>query len=207
MYSNPEWFFSDPDPTFQLVLDPSFLYFSLCGGQCCESGMISSGYGSYFSARFVSYFFALCGGQCFGSGKIFIGSGSYFSVGFASYFLFNLIVWETMLWIRNDFFPDPDPTFQLISDPTFLSLWFVWGAQIFRDYPRPPFLQYCARNILPVLRDSHAVHSVLRETLTQYITFKTKRGGRGESVLLYSATMLSCIDPSVRIVAKFFLIF
>ncbi len=24
---------------------------------------------------------------------------------------------KAVLWIRNDFFPDPDPTFQLVSDP------------------------------------------------------------------------------------------
>jgi hypothetical protein len=42
--------------------------------------------------------------------------------------------------------------------------------------------------------------TILRETLTQYITFN--RGGRGESVLCSLATVLSCIDPSVRIVTK-----
>ncbi len=39
--------------------------------------------------------------------------------------------------------------------------------EIYRDYPRPPSLWSCTRNIL-------IVH---RETLTQYITFK--RGGEG----------------------------
>ncbi len=46
--------------------------------------------------------------------------------------------------------------------------------------------------------------TVLRETLTQYITFT--RGGRGESVLLYCVVLqpcfLFCIDPSMRIVTK-----
>jgi hypothetical protein len=43
--------------------------------------------------------------------------------------------------------------------------------------------------------------TVHRETLTQYITFK--RGGRGESLLLYSLAIETyCIDPSVRIVTK-----
>ncbi len=42
--------------------------------------------------------------------------------------------------------------------------------------------------------------TVLRETLTQYITFN-----RGEEKGLYSSTLgtlMSCIDPSVRIVTK-----
>jgi hypothetical protein len=62
-------------------------------------------------------------------------------------------------------------------------------SEIYRDYPRHPSLSCCTMNIL----------TVLRETLTQYITFN--RGGREESVLLYSslAAMLSCIDPSLRI--------
>jgi hypothetical protein len=43
--------------------------------------------------------------------------------------------------------------------------------------------------------------SVLRETLAQYITFY--RGERGVCTLLCSlATVLSCIDPSERIVTK-----
>jgi hypothetical protein len=49
--------------------------------------------------------------------------------------------------------------------------------EIYRDYPRHPSLKCCARNI----------STVPRETLTQYITFK--RGGRGESVLLYSVVL------------------
>ncbi len=49
--------------------------------------------------------------------------------------------------------------------------------EIYRDYPRPPSLQSCARSIL----------TVYRETLKQYITFK--RGERGESVLLCSVVL------------------
>ncbi len=69
-------------------------------------------------------------------------------------------------------------------------------SEIYRNYPRPPSLQCCARNIL----------TVHRETLSQYITFK--RGGREESVLLsctlYSSltTVMSCVDLSMRIVTK-----
>jgi hypothetical protein len=48
------------------------------------------------------------------------------------------------------------------------------NPEIYRDYPRSPSFYCCARNIF----------TVLRETLTQYITFNT--GGIGESVLLYS---------------------
>ncbi len=53
----------------------------------------------------------------------------------------------------------------------------LWKSEKYRDYTRPPSLQCCARNIL----------TVLRETLTQYILFN--RGGRGESVLLYSVVL------------------
>jgi hypothetical protein len=53
----------------------------------------------------------------------------------------------------------------------------VHSVQLFRDYPRPPFLYCSSRNIL----------TVLRETLTQYITFN--RRGRGDSVLLYSCNL------------------
>jgi hypothetical protein len=45
--------------------------------------------------------------------------------------------------------------------------------------------------------------TVLRETLTQYITFN--RGGRRESVLCYSVVLqpyMSCLDPSERTVTK-----
>jgi hypothetical protein len=54
-----------------------------------------------------------------------------------------------------------------------------WSSEpeIYREYPRPPLLLCCARNIL----------TVNRETLIKYITFK--RGGRGESVLLYSVVL------------------
>jgi hypothetical protein len=56
-----------------------------------------------------------------------------------------------------------------------------------RDYPRPPSLWCCATNVL----------TVLRETLTQYITFN--RGGRGESVLLYSVVLQPCCPASTSL--------
>jgi hypothetical protein len=50
--------------------------------------------------------------------------------------------------------------------------------EIYRDYPSP-------------LLFSVNIH---RETLTQYITFK--RGGRGESALLYSVVLQPCCPAS-----------
>ncbi len=62
--------------------------------------------------------------------------------------------------------------------------------EIYRDYPRPPSPQCCARNIL----------TVHRETLTEYITFK--RGGEGSLYPGTLATVTSYIDASLRIVTK-----
>jgi hypothetical protein len=67
--------------------------------------------------------------------------------------------------------------------------------EIYRDYPRTPSLWCCARNIL----------TVHRETLTQYITFK--RGGTGESVLLYSVVLQQWRSTSTPEVRTFVLIF
>ncbi len=61
-----------------------------------------------------------------------------------------------------------------------------------RDYPRPPSLKCCARNIL----------TVHRETLTQYCTLHFIEGGEGGLYSCSLATVLSCIDTSVRIVTK-----
>ncbi len=51
-------------------------------------------------------------------------------------------------------------------------------SEIYRDYPRPPSLGVAQGMFL----------TVLRGTLTQYIKFK--RGGRGQSLLLYSVVLL-----------------
>jgi hypothetical protein len=66
----------------------------------------------------------------------------------------------------------------------------VGCTQRYIEMPSTPFSLVCARNIL----------TVLREILTQYITFN--RGGyRGAStpVLCSIATVTTCIDPSVRL--------
>ncbi len=60
---------------------------------------------------------------------------------------------------------------------TLCTLWYELYTEMYRDYPGTPSLQCCARNIL----------TVHRKTLTQCITFK--RGGRVESILLYSVVL------------------
>ncbi len=77
--------------------------------------------------------------------------------------------------------------------------------------PPPPSLIMWYQRYIEITYDPHLFSlahrifwPVLRETLTQYIAFN--RGGRGESLLVYSVVlqpcMTSCIDPSVRIVTK-----
>jgi hypothetical protein len=65
--------------------------------------------------------------------------------------------------------------------------------EIHRNYPRPPSLWCCAKNIL----------TVLRETLTRS-SLHLIEGEEGICTpVLYSlATVTSCIDPSVRIMTK-----
>jgi hypothetical protein len=102
-------------------------------------------------------------------------------------------VWEAQKLTDPDLALDPEHGFVLFS---LLDLWsdlgrllsycYPFHPEIYRDYPRPPSLEFCARNIL----------TVLRETLKQYITFN--RGGeRGVCTLVLCslATVLSCINP------------
>ncbi len=66
--------------------------------------------------------------------------------------------------------------------------------EIYRDYPRPPSLLCCARNIL----------NVYRETLKQCIAFKRGGGGRGVCTLVLCSleTGTSWIDPTFTHVEK-----
>jgi hypothetical protein len=45
------------------------------------------------------------------------GSWSSFVGVLLIFLLYSFLVPVTVLWVRNDFFPDPEPTFQLVPDP------------------------------------------------------------------------------------------
>jgi hypothetical protein len=67
----------------------------------------------------------------------------------------------------------------------------VGPLQIYRDYPQPPSLQCCARNIL----------TVLRETLTQYISTGTLEAEQTNCFHLPN-TVLSTLLQKVEVKAS-----